>query len=262
MNDIAPELLNKLQKAFEEAYKSNKELNDLYDLIENGLATYQEANSFSQKLGELLAKIFQKNISADELPDGKMYYNIAQRVVEPMLKQNYTIIADYCVNVQTILNQQADIGLKAIAPELNQDRIDGIVDLVSGYDDYNFAKDLLNEPVINFSQSVVDSSIQINADFQTRSGMQAKITRYVVGGCCKWCSNLAGTYDYDGKPKDIFRRHKNCRCTVVYKPEKSIGKWQNSHTKKWNDEDSANRIAWAKSYSEHGLSYQDWLKQN
>lgn len=258
MSDIAPELLERLQKAFQELYESNKELKDLLGLIENGLATYEEANLFSQKVGELLAKVFQENINASELPDGKLYYNIAQRVVEPMLNHNYTIIKDYCVNVQTILNEQAKIGLKAIEPELNQDRVDGIIDLVSGYDDFNKAKDLLNEPVVNFSQSIVDSSIKANADFQYQSGMNAKITRYVVGGCCKWCSRLAGTYDYDNKPTDIFRRHENCRCTVVYKP--SAHKWQNSHTKVWNGDAEA-RIEWSKTFEEHGLSFQDWLKQ-
>ena len=34
--------------------------------------------------------------------------------------------------------------------------------------------------------------------------------------CCKWCSAIAGRYEYSEAPEDIYRRHDNCGCTVTY----------------------------------------------
>ena len=33
---------------------------------------------------------------------------------------------------------------------------------------------------------------------------------------CKWCTNLAGRYEYGQEPDDVYRRHDNCGCTVTY----------------------------------------------
>ena len=71
------------------------------------------------------------------LPDGKMYYNIAQRLVEPMVKSNYDKISKQCAAVQTALNQNANIGLKGIVPKYNEDKTKGIIDYVSNADKYS-----------------------------------------------------------------------------------------------------------------------------
>ena len=45
-----------------------------------------------------------------------------------------------------------------MTPELKQDRIDGIVDIVSGKDDFDKIKYMLKEPLINLGQSIVDEA--------------------------------------------------------------------------------------------------------
>ena len=92
---------------------------------------------------------------------------------------------------------------------------------------------MLDEPVVNFTQSVVDDSIKKNAGCQYQSGLSPKIRRISMGKCCKWCGRLVGTYDYAtvrNTGNDVFRRHKHCRCTVEFITN---GKRQNVHTKKW-----------------------------
>lgn len=34
--------------------------------------------------------------------------------------------------------------------------------------------------------------------------------------CCEWCTKIAGRYVYGEEPRDVFRRHDNCGCTVTY----------------------------------------------
>ena len=68
--------------------------------------------------------------------------------------------------IQTSLNKSSRIGIKAIKPELNQDRILGIVNKVSEAEAYDDVAWVLDEPIVNFSQSIVDDSIKANAEFQ------------------------------------------------------------------------------------------------
>src|SRR5699024_6523583 len=125
--------------------------------------------------------------------------------------------------------------------ELNQDRIDGLVNRVSNEDVFKDIRWILKDPIVNFSQSVVDDAIKANADFHSKAGLNPKISRIVSGHKpCQWCKNLAGTYDYVESPKDIFRRHENCRCVVEYLP--GDGKKQDVWTKEWRDSSKMEKI--------------------
>ena len=169
-----------------------------------------------------------------------MYYNIAKRLIEPKLKRNYDLVSDYTRDVQIVLNEKSKISLKAIKAELNQDRIDGLVNKISGYDDFEKGKWLLDEPIKNFTQSIVDDTIKTNADFQYKSGLTPKIVRKEVGSCCEWCKEVVGVYKYPDVPKDVFRRHQRCRCTVDYLP--GNGKKQDVWSKKWKDIEKDDKI--------------------
>ena len=44
-----------------------------------------------------------------------------------------------------------------------------------------------------------------------------RISHNTMGSCCKWCDSLEGKYLYpDDVPKDVYRRHDRCHCTVTY----------------------------------------------
>ena len=73
------------------------------------------------------------------------------------------------------------------------------------------------QSVENMAMCAVDDTVRANADFQVRSGIHRKIRRQTVGKCCQWCSDLAGTYDYEdvnNAGNDVWRRHKNCDCLI------------------------------------------------
>ena len=240
MEDIAPVLLKKIQQDFQNGFDKSSMIEGLYAKVRDGTATYKEANEFALETGELLAKAYRNNISSDALPDGKLYYNIAQRILNPTLRNNYELITDVTEQVQKALNDAANIGIKPVKPELNQDRIDGIINRASDADNYDAVSWILDEPVMNFSQSIVDDSIRENAEFHAKAGMSPKIVRKLHGGCCEWCRALAGTYSYPDVPKDVYRRHQRCRCTVDYYP--GNGKIQNVHSKQWNTQEERDRI--------------------
>ena len=229
--DIAPELLEKLQKSFSEKFNNNKKIDKILSTIQDGKPTYSEINELSIEVGDILAEVFKENLSSDILPDGRMYYNIAKRTVEPMMINNYEIVVNNAVIVQELLNQQAGMRIKAQVPKINQDRIDGIINRLDYEEVFDDIKWILDEPVKNFTQAVVDDLIQKNAEFHQGLGLKPIVKRIVRGDCCDWCRQVAGDYEYPSVPKDVYRRHRYCRCTVEYDPGNN--KKQDVWTKQW-----------------------------
>lgn len=227
--DIVPELLEKIQEAFNEKAKKDATIQDMIRTLKNHHATHQASNAFAIALGEILSEILQKEIRPDVLPDGKIYYNIAKRLLEATLGRNYDMTSDYARDVQNQLNKQANLSMKAIKPKINQSRVDGLVEKLCEFDDLDKTRWVLTEPIVNFTQSIVDDTIKENVEFQYKAGLKPKIVRKEAGGCCAWCKAVVGVYDYPDVPKDVYRRHRYCRCTVDYVP--GDGSIQNVHTK-------------------------------
>lgn len=220
--DIVPELLEHLEKEFRAEYNLNGKIYDIKKAISDGTATYEDVNTYAVEVGKVLSKVFDDNIAADMLPDGRMYYNIAERILKPTLGKNYALVTDVAGQVQEALNKAAGIGIKNVKPAMNADRIYGLINKISTADDYNKVKWLTGEPIVNFTQSVVDDCVKTNAEFHAKSGLKPRIIRTNIGDCCEWCRALAGEYSYPDVPDDIYRRHENCRCTVIYTPKKGV----------------------------------------
>lgn len=254
--DIVPELLDKIKKDFHLSTSQSEVIKKAIDDLDLGKATYKTANGFAKELGDILAKTLQSNINADVLPDGKMYYNIANRILNDTMRANYEAVAEFSKDVQTSLNHSAGLGIRGRKAELNQDRIDGLVERISESEDIDFIKKTLGEPIVNFTQSIVDDTIKTNADFHDKLGLKPKIIRTSTGKCCSWCSKVAGIYDYKdvkNTGNNVFRRHQHCRCEIDYHP--GDGRKQNVHTKKWKDAETNDNLTIPKSLSASGKNY-------
>src|SRR5690554_509861 len=230
--DIVPELLEVIERDFNTFLQQNKKIERVRQLIEEGSATYEQAYEYAQQVGEALANSFEKNISSEVLPDGHMYFNIADRILNSTLERNHILVATVSVEIQEILNKKAGLGLKGVSPELNRNRIKSIIERVVHEEIYDDVKWMLAAPVVNFAQSVVDDTIQANAEFQYQSGLYPRIIRYTQGSeTCEWCRNLAGIYKYPDVPDDVYKRHDRCDCVVEYDP--GDARRQNVWTKEW-----------------------------
>ncbi|HEM3468845.1 TPA: hypothetical protein U1B12_002032 [Streptococcus suis] len=231
--DILPDLLREVQEKFETSYGKSEVVRNAFAELKKKKATYATANDFAIEVGNILSDALSSSVRGDKLPDGKMYYNIANRLLADTLGRNFELVSGYAGQVQEDLNRSAKIGLQVQVPEINQDRIDGLVNRLSSEDEFNKVAWLLLEPIVNFTQSIVDDSIKANADFHAKAGLTPKVVRKESGNCCRWCRSVIGVYDYPNVPKDVWRRHNRCRCTVDYHP--GNGKKQNAHSKRWSD---------------------------
>lgn len=243
VKDIVPELLESIKSDYRNGIKTNEKIKDLIITLNNAKVNYSDANNYSQEIGQALVDAYAKNITVDSLPDGKMYFNIADRTLNPTMKEAYEDISNYAVDVQSELNEMAGINIKGIAPELNQDRIDGIVNKISESDNFEDVAWLLDEPIKNFCQSIVDDTVKKNIEFHHSLGLSPKITRKEAGNCCDWCKSVVGTYKYPHEvPEDIYKRHRYCRCEVSYDPGDGSKKKQDIWSKKWKEQEESAKI--------------------
>src|SRR5690606_24452084 len=118
------------------------------------------------EVGQTLSSVLQAHINSEILPDGHMYFNIADRILNPTLRTNHVMVASVSAEIQESLNKQAGLGLKGIQPDLNQPRIKSIIERTVHEELFEDVSWIIGEPVVNFTQSVVDDTIKANAEFQ------------------------------------------------------------------------------------------------
>lgn len=230
--DVVPVLNERIQTSFKSNVMRDRRIAQISKRIRDGTATFLDGHDYAERLGENLSRALVTNLTAETLPDGTLYYNIAKRTVTPALRENYDLTNEVAADIQKILDDKNQIGLKAVKANFPDERIQGLIDKMTS-DGITLEQAIiwLIEPVINISEAFFDDYIDANARFRNNIGLKATITRKVAGNCCDWCAAMAGTYDYDKAPDDIYKRHQFCRCTVIYQSEKTS---QNVWTKrKW-----------------------------
>lgn len=239
MEDIAPKLLQQIEELYIQEKNSSEKVKHILEKIKEGRISYIDAGEYADELGSILSDAYGYVFTMETLPDGKFYYNIAKRTVEPTMKGLHSDIADITDVVQTTLNGQAGLGINPVRPVLEQNKIDGILNRLSHAETYEDIAWILDEPIKTFARSTVDDAIKANAEFHAKAGMSPKIVRKMAGNCCDWCKAVAGTYIYPDVPHDVYRRHNRCRCTVDYVAGK---RKQNVWNKAWSDEVEPEKI--------------------
>lgn len=212
--------------------------------LQKKIATYADAQDAAIQIGKALNTALKENLP-DALTDGRLFRAVAEIVVEHPMKAAGADVADIAAAIQQELNESAGIGMKPIIPEMNQDQIDGIITGICNADSYEAGKNTMFAQVENAMEGYVDDIVRENADFQYKAGLFPTIERKSDGKCCPWCSNLAGSYPYSevsDRGNDVFRRHKNCHCQILFNPGDGSKRRQNVSSKKWTDDGKADRI--------------------
>ena len=189
-------------------------------------ATYADAQNYAQAIGKALTEVFREYLP-EALTDGKLYRAAAEVLMQQPMVRASRDIDKVAGAIQAEINENAGLGINPIVPEVNQDQIDGIITGICNAESFDAGKEVLFDQVENFMEGHVDDFVRENADFQYQAGLDPKVIRTAAGKCCKWCSNLAGTYKYEDvkdRGNDVWRRHRNCHCVIEYDPGQKSGK--------------------------------------
>lgn len=228
MQDAAIELYAAVAEAFADKVENNAYIVEFLEMLDRAKATFPDVQKYCRHIGETLGTALADTLTENTLPDGRLYWNIADRVVRPMINQNYDLVNWAAAEVQKILDQTDGIGLNAVRAARPDERIKGLLDnmTVEGLE-FAEVQQRMTVPVENITESFFDDFIRENAVFRYEAGMYPQIVRILAGkNPCKWCKALAGVYDYeeigydgqvDGLGYSVYQRHENCHCQVYFK---------------------------------------------
>lgn len=215
--DVAPELNERIMKQLRDSLSKDRRLRALFDKLAQGKADYEDAHKVSQIAGEHATDALQSVLRPEDLPDRRLYYNIAERTMKPAMEYANGIVDNYTQIMQTMKNQRAGMNVKAVRPRQNTETIDNLCGLASDYEDFEDGRWVLDKPVQTTVENMVDRFVRVNALFAARSGMNPTLIRIAEIDCCPWCAGLEGTFNYGAEPGDFYARHNNCRCTTDYR---------------------------------------------
>lgn len=230
--DIAPELLEQIEREFNKRYRYSKRIESLLLKMSSGAANQTHIHDYALETGKCLRDSLKSVLGPGALPDDTLYYNIANRTIKPALERNHVRIVDYATEVQETLYGEDGIGLGAVRPDFATDRADGLVDKVGGLTAEEAAP-WFDEPLINFCEKVADDFIFSNARAAYSAGFEVTVSRrtsyhakIVPKGRkkgydipCKWCDDREGDfnyYDVYDKGNTIWQRHRGCRCLITF----------------------------------------------
>lgn len=240
MIDISPEILEKLTEEFSDSFYKDQKVKQIYKKISEGRADYRDIYELSRLLGisltETLEKVYYGFHKLGKLPNDTLYQNIVEKTLAPMLEEGNSIIAEAASIVQNDLNRIAGTGIKAVTPPISKEKMKGLAIEVTNARSTKNTKTAAREQILNYAMATVDNFISSNMEFLKDSGLTPKITRMRgsnMNSSCDYCAQLvySGPYEGPNMPEEIFRRHKGCRCIVLYDPGDGSG-IQGVHSKK------------------------------
>lgn len=192
--------------------------------IENGTATFIDTAEYS----EIVSDIFGRSLSANVL-------SLSEReaVCTALLKDRYNDINSVLAQVQRSLDEKMGLHL---APQKAAFPAERVAQIAHSLVDPTVPDETITRranSAANVSMSFHDDYIRENAKFRNDAGLKCYIVRMGTN-CCTWCSDVAGKYRFGDQLPDIFRRHDNCDCTIIYDNQVLRGQiGEKGRTKTW-----------------------------
>lgn len=220
LDTLGQDAVDRARKWLEEALENDEDVARVIDKLTNGTATYIDVNTYAQRVGELSGQTVWRSYRYATRARGELELEILKPVLYDRAQGDYDLVVDFAKKVQEEMNQNFDISMKAVAPEYNNSRVNNLIQKLYEYENENINfRDFLESSVENMALSAADETQEANVAAQYDAGLRPMIHRRATPGCCEWCAALAGDYDYSPKMnKDVYHRHRNCRCVVYYDP--------------------------------------------
>jgi hypothetical protein len=178
--------------------------------IDEGKADFTDTARYNDRAAELLGEVL-----AAYVPD--MPPEERETLCKGLLRQRYLDTNAMLNAVQRTLDAAQGLHLAPQIAEYPEERVDQAAHALADetVPVETIVRRAKSAPA-TIARSFQDDYIQKNASFRDSAGLKCYITRIAAGGCCKWCTAMAGRYSYGEEPDDIYRRHDNCSCTVTY----------------------------------------------
>lgn len=223
MEDIAPELYRKINADFTTAVRNDGTIKTLVTKGNSKPLTQKELTTISTRLGKHASDAFKKTLTVEALPDGKMYWNIADRTIRPVMEQIYNTNNLLESNALRLKDKAAGVNIGVVKGADPTARINEIIQFTLDSKTAEELSNALNLPVTTTALDFNDDFMEANAELRDKMGFKQVITREYDGvglangrRPCNWCIGRSGTYYSYQEAKDAgaFERHTGCGCTI------------------------------------------------
>lgn len=178
--------------------------------IDSGKADFNDTFLYSDRAGKLLGEIFSRR-----LPDIPLEER--ETLCVELLRDRYTDINQLIDRVQRALDEAQNLHIAPQHAPFRNERAHKIGNATADPTvPVGTQQRRAESAPATMTRAMHDDRMKKEADFRSRAGLQCYITRKTDGKCCEWCDKMAGRYEYHSEPKDIYRRHDNCGCSVTY----------------------------------------------
>lgn len=204
------EALARIRKSLQRSVEETPAAKSLIEKIRSGKATYQDTALYARWAATNLGLSLSHVVCDIDLSD-------RAAVCKALLLDQYEDINGFVDMVQAELDSSFGIHLAPQRAPFEAERADTIGQSLA---DTTKPDDVIRRraqsATATATKAIHDDRMKAEARFRSRAGLKCYITRTAVGGCCPWCSEVAGRYEYGEEPDDIYRRHDNCDCTVTF----------------------------------------------
>lgn len=130
MEDIVPELYKKIKNEFDGLVSSDEEIQAVL-LGENKDATFADTSIMARRLGTYATTSLKDNFTEEALPDGRLYWNIMERTIVPIMREVYELVYQLDVKVQLAQDKRQKIGIKPQKAAFPLERITAVMNKIS-----------------------------------------------------------------------------------------------------------------------------------
>ena len=80
-------------------------------------------SDYSRLLGRSLAEAIAENVTENALPDGRLYYNIAESILAPSLRTNYDLVNTAADEAQRLIDERQGLRIKPARADYPDERV-------------------------------------------------------------------------------------------------------------------------------------------
>ena len=129
-HDMVPELYQQIAETFQAKINNDEAVKGFMNRLDDKKATQHDVSMYARRLGEIASESLTTYLTDKNLPDGKIYWNILERTVKPILQNVYDLINEAAAQLQTYEDKETGIGMKAVKADYPEDRIKSIMDKI------------------------------------------------------------------------------------------------------------------------------------
>lgn len=128
--DVVPALWEQIEKTFRNKVTVDPLIKNLYKKVKDEKASLRDVYTYATLLSKHAVSTLILYLREDNLPDGKLYWNIAERTILPLYRLIHEMILDMAVEITKAEDKKQGIGLKPIRPEFNEERFRTIINAI------------------------------------------------------------------------------------------------------------------------------------